>query len=1144
MRFACRVSIGVILIFVAGRTFAQVDKSYNFLPPSPNAAELGKYGLTPINMSTGVMSTSVDLYTLKTANLTIPVTLNYSSGGVQVDQIASDVGMNWSLNAGGVITRIVRDKDDLIYNPAMPYPKNTGSINYDFLRYLDAADQENFDSERDLYAFNFLSNTGKFVFTFDNVPIITPFRKIYIERYVENGETQFSLTDENGIRYFFGAGESTRTLPDGPYCGKNYEGYQETAWYLTQIVHPEGDTVYFDYERYSFNYAASVSQTLTEKQTVAIACENNQCPTINDKLCISLVTTSTHRLKRIRTNGYGDVVFHTSATRADLIGAYKVDSIEYVLPDNEVFNKWRFNYTFSTNTGFGNNAIVTSGIDKRMFLSSISQTDNGDAVREYSFIYDDIDGLPKRLSFARDHWGFFNGRVNQYLVPEQGTVAFRDHAGRVLFENKGGDREANHAVAGKGLLKRITYPTGGYTEIDYQPNSYEGEKTIYPPKKSYPMTATSHEIGGMGATDINTVLSGISQDVTFYFSASYLPGAQEDPLHAFGRLSVKDLQTGSYVLTEVVDPGDNSSKTLYLSGGRQYEVTLKAFGDEVEAHANFSLCDEGPSVVPANIPVGGFRVARVSSFSPETGENLVTRYRYATFEEPGKSSGKTSGFAPVYHQYSTSRHNCDEGGEIQVNCDFYECEYVTLYSTSNLNLSVFSGGHITYETVIKSLGETFENGYEEHRFIVNNDIPGNNVWGEHILSAPYSNVGWDNGLEKSVRKFKKNGNDYALVFERINNYVKDPRIENVVPSMVVRKKFDEFCLREVAIVCDEESINQTTTWTVCIAVHNHRYILAAGLNICLSPGNNNVPRVLHHPCHNREVGDAILVTAAIENIDAVEYKTYAHWFYLEWMKETYVDNNGHQQTTVKQFNYGDPSHLQLTQENFVGSDGRPITTKYWYPHNYEESVSSAHELLLNHIIARPIKVESYVAEKTISGTIKVYNPDGSLAEIWKRNESVPSESMPHNSSQLISNAYEQEGRIVRDVLFKRPREIHYPDGKVATLIWGYGRRYLLAQVMNKSYTEVSALLGGDFSLLEESTNNTFINAKLDYLRDHLGDAQVISYNYQPGVGVILQTDQNGVETHYTYDGMGRLRAVLDDEGNIIKTYEYQFKGAE
>ncbi|WP_299984993.1 RHS repeat domain-containing protein [uncultured Pontibacter sp.] len=38
------------------------------------------------------------------------------------------------------------------------------------------------------------------------------------------------------------------------------------------------------------------------------------------------------------------------------------------------------------------------------------------------------------------------------------------------------------------------------------------------------------------------------------------------------------------------------------------------------------------------------------------------------------------------------------------------------------------------------------------------------------------------------------------------------------------------------------------------------------------------------------------------------------------------------------------------------------------------------------------------------------------------------------------------------------------------------------------------------------------------------------------------TDPNGRTTFYEYDGMGRLRAVKDHEGNVLRSHEYHYVG--
>lgn len=110
--------ISLILCFRCTQVFGQESefKLPSILPPSPNSAELGRYGDIPVNYSTGALNLSVPLHTLATKNLSLPISVGYASNGFRVNAIASRVGFNWVLNAGGVITRTVYGEPDLVHS--------------------------------------------------------------------------------------------------------------------------------------------------------------------------------------------------------------------------------------------------------------------------------------------------------------------------------------------------------------------------------------------------------------------------------------------------------------------------------------------------------------------------------------------------------------------------------------------------------------------------------------------------------------------------------------------------------------------------------------------------------------------------------------------------------------------------------------------------------------------------------------------------------------------------------------------------------------------------------------------------------------------------------------------------------------------
>ena len=67
-------------------------------------------------------------------------------------------------------------------------------------------------------------------------------------------------------------------------------------------------------------------------------------------------------------------------------------------------------------------------------------------------------------------------------------------------------------------------------------------------------------------------------------------------------------------------------------------------------------------------------------------------------------------------------------------------------------------------------------------------------------------------------------------------------------------------------------------------------------------------------------------------------------------------------------------------------------------------------------------------------------------------------------------------------------------------------------------------------------------AIIDELRLYPKDAQMITYAYYPAVGLISGCDANSNLVYYVYDALGRLRALKDADGNIVKTYQYNYQG--
>lgn len=74
---------------------------------SPETASLGKFGAYPVSYYTGQPDISIPLYRLDVHGLSIPIALRYDPSGFMPNKDSGKVGHDWSLVAGGIITRSV-----------------------------------------------------------------------------------------------------------------------------------------------------------------------------------------------------------------------------------------------------------------------------------------------------------------------------------------------------------------------------------------------------------------------------------------------------------------------------------------------------------------------------------------------------------------------------------------------------------------------------------------------------------------------------------------------------------------------------------------------------------------------------------------------------------------------------------------------------------------------------------------------------------------------------------------------------------------------------------------------------------------------------------------------------------------------------
>ena len=258
--------------------------------PTPIAADLGKFGSFPVSYYTGRVDVSIPLYTMNVKGVEMPVTLSYDTSGILVNSLPGWVGQNWSLNAGGVITRVINGTLD---EYCIPKHKNVNFTNYfnsyDVLPELMQNSSGNYqqlqhnityylnDMDPDVFYFNFMGKTGRFflgndgewkVLCDENLDIVFDVtdddnyqETLFVKfpnpdiKYVNEPKTikGFTIRDENGTQYVFGGNKNAIDYSINLFgAGRLEDEYSWAAdsWYLTKVMDRYNNTLYdLTYER-------------------------------------------------------------------------------------------------------------------------------------------------------------------------------------------------------------------------------------------------------------------------------------------------------------------------------------------------------------------------------------------------------------------------------------------------------------------------------------------------------------------------------------------------------------------------------------------------------------------------------------------------------------------------------------------------------------------------------------------------------------------------------------------------------------------------------------------------------------------------------------------------------------------------------
>ncbi|NVK52917.1 MAG: hypothetical protein HWD85_08285, partial [Flavobacteriaceae bacterium] len=782
-------------------SFAQGNfqpKLSDFIPPSPTAYQLTKYGDIPVNESTGMANINIPLFNFGTKNIRVPINLSYTTSGIKVNQVATWVGMGWSLNSGGIITRNIRGVADekaierkfLSYSGIMSV-LGTSSISL----FLDMVDDVN-DYQPDLFSFNVAGFSGNFYLDSNFNPVITKrTSEIKITKLGYNDIfSEFLITTPDGMKYYFGGedGIEYSKTETTTIAGHGFPTFfLPTSWLLKKIVHPNGQEVYFDY-----NYAAEYFyDTGVEQEYARVVYFRKMLEgCANPPEGLTTTTFRTHiksrKLSKIYSNERNDtLVFHASKSRSDLTSEYKLDSI--TLKDgNNTIKGYNLNYSFITSNGtyYSNSNSYRLSIPeyfKRMFLTSVKETDsNGNETngKIHSFVYEDPASLPPRISFSQDLLGYYNGKQNTSFLPGSANTEI-DH---YLFSGVNrGDRSANFTYAQKGILTDIIYPTKGVTSLEYE-GAIELITTTSDITSNFSMNVNNSQGQDIFVDEFTSLYN---QEIFLNPNVNILLG-QQNSLHTQVSITIKEKGTTNIIFDQIVNHNTDGTFKANLNANVTYEITVSFVHVklvEVEVIIQFNYkSGESSSTSPKN--KAGIRVKKIKKKASSIAPEEIIRYHYSTKENLNQSEFKQlRSFSFIKASPFFNGPMCNNNDPWALNHIY---QYVRLKSSSVIHDMTLMPEFFMYKTVTKSYGENFEGGGVEKHFEVNPHNMNSIVWGEPMPQATRTNLEGENGrLLKEVVFDKKDGIIHPLE-EKSYVYKKDESKSSYIDCFVGEKLYD------------------------------------------------------------------------------------------------------------------------------------------------------------------------------------------------------------------------------------------------------------------------------------------------------------------------------------------------------------------
>ncbi|HEY8957641.1 hypothetical protein [Chitinophaga sp.] len=1107
------------------------------LPSSPTAGDLGRAGLIKNNYSSGEVNVSIPLSEMSSRQLKFPVSLSYRTGGLKVDEISSRTGHNWVFSCGGVISRTVMGTPDEQAGTQLPpaFPTTSGQT---LVNAMNAISNGSADPQPDIFSYNFAGYSGRFIY--QNMQIFKLEQNNLL--IAPSGFNSFVITAPDGVKYTFSAKESSTSVNNCLWS--SYSRLKiNNAWFLTTIQHPDGDLITIKYADCEFVYQAHKSQVFT----YGLPSTENSCSASAD-FASCLITIRNYGVYPIQVyDAVGDTINLKYSPREDVTGDVRLDQLE-IKNNGQVNKNFWFSYTYPSVSG------SEATLAKRMYLLSIEEgkvkADPGN--KKYAFQYTGLGSLPERLSNSQDYMGYYNGAYNANMIPKPSNQQVANAMASYGFAN----RSPNAEYAKIGSLNKVTYPTGGYDTIEYESNTvYDEDYSIAP--------NTYWNYFGEGGKIFKQMVTTESEYIPIYqnqrVSFSMTCNNETDTYPGEGYTKyyyiLVDLldETGAVVETLGRTEMDQSNSAEFnLVAGKSYKFRVKHFS-QVSSELTLYYY---PGLKLTERPMPGIRLKKIRRFDPLVNKESITRFYYNGVDNLQQSTGMAVNEEPNFFTSFTVKQ-CTGGN----GCFFYRATSNSIYDFYS-----YSGQSIYYILVTEMYGDNGDGGAVTHEYNVSPDVTGSPVTGNDFFSYPLSNTGIFNGLEFSTRFYKKIDTSFVLTKSINNHYVDDQRLRrdsifyavssvgggfqactpgtNTIVNDYINLAMASYTLYsrwlyiDTTVTTTYDDSGKSLTSQAVTYYGNAAHQQPTRLTSWASDGEKLEMEIKYPGDYPQGAADPVLTSAGITTDE-----------------RTAIDK-------LNTFNIIEEPVYRANKRNSV-----TVSEQVNFP-SIENGVNT---------VPHPGRIRQRQAQMPFEDRVRfiLYDAKGNLLTQGKANDALHTYIWDYNARVPVCEVI---NAIYADIAYTSfetaaggnwvlPASPTFGSGGITgakflslggaaisksgltaakTYIISYWSNSEAAFTVNNVVKSTTGPVKNGWTYYEKEISGTTTvtlsgTGNLDELRLYPKEATMTSITYNPAVLISSQCDANGSIIYYQYDNMNRLAIVKDQDGKILKQFDYQYQ---